>query len=1267
VGKRHARRLSDGRVHGAAVFGALTWLLVVACQQSPGDVGVERVARPVIASHTFLGPATSVMAGPYHACGLLADDRVACWGDNLDGDLGNGTTNHSAEPVVVSGLTDAVALGSSWTAETCALRPNGRVSCWGRGDQGDLGNGTMNESTVPVDVANLSDAVSVSVGPSHVCALRATGEVACWGHGSVGELGDGLDTTTSLPVAVAGLDDAIAVASGGPSTSCAIRANGQIVCWGYGVGATPVLAATIPDARAIALGYLQRCVLRASGAVSCWGGGTSGELGDGAFSDSATPVDVSGLTDAVAIAAGYQHVCAVRATGNVVCWGANGFGQLGTGDLAPSGTPRAVAGVGDAVGVSTGIFHTCVARRTGAITCFGANAEGQLGVGDTLSSLVPVAVATPGPAALVAAGSRQTCAVLATGRVSCWGQNSSGELGDGDELASGVPVTVTGLTDAIGVDTGRSNSCALRATGEVACWGEGQFGVLGNGTFDDSAVPVAVSGLSDATNVDIGLNVYACARRASGGVVCWGDNNYGDFGDGTTTSSNVPEANTGVVDAVDVSTGWLHACATRATGEVACWGLDDGGQLGRGPSNSGQTLGVANVSNVVDAVHVVAGGTYACALRATREVSCWGNQFDGPWSTEVDTPTAIPGLDDIVALTVGDNHACALHATGEVSCWGAGGDGRLGDGLTAPSAVPVTVAGLEDAIAIGAGAFHTCAVRVGGQVVCWGLGLAGQLGTGTPTHPLSTTPLPVLNLSDNTGTPCASAAECSTSFCVDGVCCADACGGGSLGDCQACSTAAGGTRDGTCTPAVAGHTCRAAAAVCDVAEVCDGQQVTCPADQAAPAGTCSPVSAGSRQASLNDGQTGSNDITINFSNVTNGAVTLVETQPSGVPPPTGYQFVSNGTALRQWDFATTATYSGSIIVCIQYSSPGEVSPSQKSSLRLVHDDGVHTCLQPNGTYSRWCDITLGPPFTDPTRNVICGSTGSLSPFALILPASTPPTISGASSMVAEASGPAGAAVSYSVTATDAEDGPLTPTCAPASGAMFAIGETEVDCSVTDSSGVTVTASFTVTVRDTTGPALAGVPAAPVVAYATSTAGATVSYPTPTAADAVDGTRPVTCTPASGTTFPAGQTTVNCMSSDARGNSSLATFTVWAQYQAPSDGTFFLPPVRANGSSIFAIGRPVPVRFRLIGASAGITNLTAKLVVMKVSDAIAGTTTDTSDETVDDTGFSFIYRPVLRWYAYRWRTRDQTQGTYQLRADLGDGVVHQVNVSLKATK
>jgi len=404
-----------------------------------------------------------------------------------------------------------------------------------------------------------------------------------------------------------------------------------------------------------------------------------------------------------------------------------------------------------------------------------------------------------------------------------------------------------------------------------------------------------------------------------------------------------------------------------------------------------------------------------------------------------------------------------------------------------------------------------------------------------------------------------------------------------------------------------------------------------------------------------------NGMSLTFDNVTTEGTTVVVKSgscvPSCSPPPTGYAVVG----ARYWDISTTAKYTDQITVCIAY-DPQDVCGTGKSScvkeslLRLVHDAG-------NG----FKNITNGP--VDTVNKKICGVTPSLSPFAIVAPiesANTPPSVAAPADMTLEAAGPAGAQATFDAAATDTEDGLLIPTCVPASGSTFPVGATQVTCNVTDSGGLPASASFTVTVRDTIRPAF-GPPLAPIVATATSTSGATVTYSPPAATDAADSNPKVACTPASGSKFVPGRTTVNCTASDASGNTSATALTVWVQYDAPSDGTFFLKPIRPDGSSIFKIGRPVPVKFRLVGASAGITNLVAKLSVAKISDQIRGTAIDESDEDGDETDFLFKYRKAKGIYAYRWKTRGETQGTYRLRADLGDEVIHEITVSLKASK
>jgi len=199
------------------------------------------------------------------------------------------------------------------------------------------------------------------------------------------------------------------------------------------------------------------------------------------------------------------------------------------------------------------------------------------------------------------------------------------------------------------------------------------------------------------------------------------------------------------------------------------------------------------------------------------------------------------------------------------------------------------------------------------------------------------------------------------------------------------------------------------------------------------------------------------------------------------------------------------------------------------------------------------------------------------------------------------------------------------------------------------------------------PELADIPTVtvppPMIVAVTTVVGVVVTFAA-SAHDADDGTLAAQCTRASGSTFPLGKTTVVCSATDSQGFRGQASFTVWVQVQAPTDGTFFLFPIRPDGSSLFRVGRPVPVRFRLTGASKNITDLVAKVVVTKICNSVTGNVPVVSDETVDDTDFTFKYRPLLKWYVYRWKTRDQTQGTYQIKAVLGDGVDHVVNVSLK---
>lgn len=348
-------------------------------------------------------------------------------------------------------------------------------------------------------------------------------------------------------------------------------------------------------ASGVASGVYHSCATMTNDTVECWGQNGSGQLGDGTTTNSTTPVTVKGLHGVSALAAGEMFNCALLSNGTVQCWGDNSRGQLGNGTTTSSNTPVAVSGLSGVTSIAAGTFHVCATLANGTAECWGAGDSGQLGQGSTDDASTPVQVSgLSGPVTAISPGEYHTCALLQDTTVSCWGDDEYGQLGDGITLdgppyISLTPVQVVGLSSVQAISDGPYDGCALLADGTVQCWGTNEFGILGNGTTTDSNVPVAVSGLSSAQAIAVGT-YHACAELSDATVKCWGWNGtggrgYGQLGDGTFTDSSTPVAALYVKGVTSIAASLYNSVALFSDGTVHEWGNNTGGQLGNGGNN----------------------------------------------------------------------------------------------------------------------------------------------------------------------------------------------------------------------------------------------------------------------------------------------------------------------------------------------------------------------------------------------------------------------------------------------------------------------------------------------------------------------------------------------------------------------------------------------------------------------------------------------------------------------------------------------------------
>jgi alpha-tubulin suppressor-like RCC1 family protein len=306
------------------------------------------------------------------------------------------------------------------------------------------------------------------------------------------------------------------------------------------------------------------------------------------------------------------------------------------------------------------------------------------------------------------------------------------------------------IADVADVSSGREHTCAALDDSTAWCWGENVSGQLGIGTpSPGSTTPVRVMNLGAATTqvVQVGAgDNFSCARTSTGAVYCWGSNNLGQVGDGTTMDRPAPRpVSLGGLTAIDLAVGRQHACIVTSTARVACWGHNINGQLGIG--NNTIYYNTPQTNSVTSAVGVTAGSFHSCAVRSGGQVLCWGDNASGQLGDGTTTSTNAPVAASVSGVTfddvdAGSTHTCAHTSSNQIYCWGGNASGQLGNGGTSGSAVPISIGTGYSEVAVGSA--HTCARNTSDRLYCWGNNNGGKLGDGTTTF--RTSPTPVVNI-----------------------------------------------------------------------------------------------------------------------------------------------------------------------------------------------------------------------------------------------------------------------------------------------------------------------------------------------------------------------------------------------------------------------------------------------------------------------------------------------------------------------------------------
>lgn len=639
-----------------------------------------------------------------HSLALDADGNVWSWGHNAYGQLGDDSTLNRNVPVPVEGISNIVKVAGAGL-HSIALCADGTVWSWGYNLHYQLGLGhNTSPKKKPEHVSGLSNVVDIATGNSHTLALTADGEIYTWGYGVSGQLGHGDATNAHAPTKIQGISKAVRIGAGIDS-SFAVSADGSVKAWGLnsygrlGIGLADPLKnspTTVPNvsgaALAVEAGYHLH-ILNNGLTMQMAGYGLEGATGNGDLTqNNYSLLPITNISDVATITAGAYHSLAAKRDGTLWAWGDNPYGEIGVASPnAAIARPNKVQNVDVAEGIGG---HSLIVDVTGVLFASGRNSRGQLGDSTLLGRNVPVRIGNSGTVVASSAGKEHSLAVGHDGKLRAWGRNSHGQLGYTGSSYRKTPKVVAGISNASMVAAGNAHSIVLLKDNTLLGAGRNNEGQLGTAGFTNENVfiPIESGQLNDVIYVAAGAN-HTLALRSDGSIATWGNNSHGQLGDGSTTDrQGYVEPTLGSDDVSSIAAGDDFSLLLEDDGDLIAFGDNRYGQLGDGSTSNASNY--VSVSSISDVLEIAAGSHHAVVLRSDRTVWTWGgNELGqlgiGSTTAFTNEPVQVPGLSNVVSIQAHGEQSFATLADGTVWGWGGNLSGELGTGLTGIERLPV--------------------------------------------------------------------------------------------------------------------------------------------------------------------------------------------------------------------------------------------------------------------------------------------------------------------------------------------------------------------------------------------------------------------------------------------------------------------------------------------------------------------------------------------------------------------------------------------------